>query len=386
MTRGGARTATIGVAICLVAAVAGRSTAADGIIDSQPVAARRLQPPARSFSLIATGDIITENAVTVAASAAAGGTGARFDFAPQFAPITAMLSSADIAICHMEIPIGDPGARPGGYGHSPYGGNLLLAPHEIAGDLHRAGFDRCSTASNHSYDLGDVGIDSTLAALDAVGITHVGTARSPAEAVAGMIMVNGVLLAHLSYTRFSNTPRPEASWRLNFAATPDRIAADVEAARTAGAEVVVVSVHIAQELLYAPLPADRQFVTELTAVARIDMVIEHGPHVIQPLEPVNGTWVFWSVGNFISGMGVPGYPHYADPRTLDEMAATARFTEVSPGTFSVEPWPVLLCNDPSTRTIYAPLLGPGDATTPAQVRADLQACIQRSTVAVAGLH
>jgi poly-gamma-glutamate capsule biosynthesis protein CapA/YwtB (metallophosphatase superfamily) len=329
--------------------------------------------------------VLTESPVMSAAAALAEGTGARFEFAPLFGPITAMISSADIAICHMETPIGAPGERPGVYGRSPFGGNLILAPYEIAAGLRRAGFDRCSTASNHSNDLAEPGIDTTLAALDQAGITHVGTARSPAEAATSIVTVNGVRLAHLSYTRFSNTSLPAEPWRLNFAFTPAQVAGDVNAARAAGAEVVVVSLHLSQELLPAPLPTDRQFVADLTALAHIDLVIEHGPHVIQPVEQVNGTWVYWSVGNFISGMGTPSSGKYSDLRTLDGLAAAARFTESSSGAFTVDPWPVLLCNEPITRTIYAPSAALGQPLPPI-VRSELEACSQRSASVVAGLH
>ena len=325
--------------------------------------AARLDPPRRSFSLLATGDVLTESPVALAAAAFAAGTPSRFDFAPLFGPITAMLSSADIAICHMEMPIGAPDDRSGVYGRSPFGGNLILAPYEIAGALRRVGFDRCSTASNHSNDLGVPGIDTTLAALDAAGITHAGTARTPNEATTTLLTVNGVKLAHLAYTRYSNTVLPADPWRVNFAATPQQVAADVSAARAAGAEVVVVSVHISKELLSEPAPEDRQFITDLTALAHIDLIIEHGPHVIQPVEQVNGTWVYWSVGNLISGMGSASRGKYADQRTLDGIAAGARFTETSPGTFTVEPWPVLLCNEVFTRVVYAPIgAGPEPST------------------------
>jgi poly-gamma-glutamate capsule biosynthesis protein CapA/YwtB (metallophosphatase superfamily) len=40
-------------------------------------------------------------------------------------------------------------------------------------------------------------------------------------------------------------------------------------------------------------------------MTHIDLLVEHGPHVIQPVEQVNGTWVYWSVGKLISGMGIP---------------------------------------------------------------------------------
>ncbi len=346
----------------------------------------RLDPPRRSFSLVATVDVLTESPVTIAAAAFAAGTAAQYDFAPLFAPITPMLSSVDVAICHMEMPIGTPGQRIGVYGRSPFGGNLILAPYEIADGLHRVGFDRCSTASNHSNDLGVPGIDSTLAALDAGGISHAGTARSPAEATTPSLMtVNGVRVAHLSYTRYSNTVLPADPWRVNYVVTPAQVAADVNAVRAAGAEVVVVSLHISKELLSAPAPDDRQFVVDLTALTHIDLLVEHGPHVIQPVEQVNGTWVYWSVGNLISGMGVPSTGKYADLRTLDGIAAGARFTETVSGSFTVEPWPVLLCVEPFTRLVYAPLSAPAGALPPL-VRSEMDQCIQRSMAVVPTLH
>ena len=125
---------------------------------------------------------------------------------------------------------------------------------------------------------------------------------------------------------------------------------------------------------------------DLTALAHVDLVIEHGPHVVQPLERVNGTWVYWSVGNFISGMGTPSRGVFADPRTLDELAASARFTETAPGVFSVEPWTVLLCNETASRTIYAPISALADRTLPPFVQAELAACLDRTRAVVPDLH
>ena len=387
MTGRTARLLSLSPLVWVAAIALAATTASSEVVDSTRLqAALRVTPPPRSFSLIATGDVLTESAVTSAATPSAAVSASRYDFAPLFAPIAAMIASADIAICHMELPIGLPSDRAGVYGASPFGGNLLLAPYEIAAAMKRVGFDRCSTASNHSNDLGVAGMDDTLAALDAAGVSHVGTARSPGEATTTLLTVNGVRLAHLSYTRYSNTTLPIEPWRVNFAASPAQIAADVDAARQQGAEVVVVSLHIYQELLPAPLPDDRQFVTDLTALTHIDLVVEHGPHVVQPVEKVNGTWVYWSVGNLISGMGTAGRGVYADPRTLDELAATARFTETAPGVFSVEPWPVLLCNEPFGRRVYAPVTALADPTLNPFVRSALQDCIARTISLVPDLH
>ena len=99
--------------------------------------------------------------------------------------------------------------------------------------------------------------------------------------------------------------------------------------------------------------------------------------MIQPVERVNGTVVYWSVGNLLSGMGVAGTGRYEDRRTLDGLLATARFTEVAPGRFDVEADPVLVCLDPSTRIAW-PAAGLTDPSTPPAVRPVLQACLDRS--------
>jgi len=346
--------------------------------------ARRQHPPLRTFTLAATGDVLTEGTV-VAAAASYAAPGQKYDFAPIFAPVAPILQSVDLAICHMELPIGGPNDHPGVYGRSPYGGNLLLAPHEVAAGLSATGFDRCSTASNHSIDLGVGGINSTLDAFDAVGVTHVGTARTPIESGLTTFVVNGVRLAHLSYTTSLNT-NPTDAFRLNYARSPERVAADVAAARLLGAEIVIVSMHVGMELLPAPTSGDRAFITTLTSLADVDLVIEHGPHVIQPLEQVNGTWVFWSVGNFVSGMGWAQAGRYADQRTADGLIATARFIETTPGNFTVDPTPVLICNEHNSRTVYPVITTLFDQTISPALRDQLQQCLARSAPVVADLR
>lgn len=346
--------------------------------------ARRQQPPLRTFTVAATGDVLTEGTV-VAAAAGYAAPGAKYDFAPIFAPVAPIIEAADLGICHMEVPIGGPNDHPGVYGRSPYGGNLLLAPHEVAAGLRATGFDRCSTASNHSLDLDVGGVNSTLDALDEAGISHAGTARTAAEAGITPFDVAGVRVAHLSYTTSLNT-NPTAQFRLNYAHSPEQVAADVAAARLLGAEVVIVSMHIGMELLPAPTPGDRAFITAITSLARVDLVIEHGPHVIQPLEQVNGTWVYWSVGNFVSGMGWAQAGRYADERTADGLIAAARFIETAPGTFSVVPTPVLIYDEHNSRTVYPVITTLFDPTISPALRDQLEDCLARSARVVTDLR
>jgi hypothetical protein len=85
-------------------------------------------------------------------------------------------------------------------------------------------------------------------------------------------------------------------------------------------------------------------------------------------------------------MGTPGRGVFADPRTLDELAASARFTETSPGVFSVDPWPVLLCNETLSRAVYAPITALADTSLSPVVRGELQDCIVRSLSVITDLH
>lgn len=347
--------------------------------------AQRLNPPGRTFDIVAVGDWLSEGLVNNAAAAAAP-PGVRYDHEPLLRPIAPIISSADLAICHMEIPIGVPGAKAGFLGRSAYGSSLIAAPYEAAGDLRRVGFDRCSTASNHSYDMGTAGIGTTLQAFDDVGITHTGTARTAQEAQPKPFAVNGVQVAHLSFARNSNTGFPSDPWKLRQAVTATNVINDVATARAAGAEVVIVSLHVYVEMQKAPTADDRALVNQIVAQAKPDLILIHGPHVVQPVERVGGTLVYWSLGNFISGMGVAGRDKYSDTRTLDGLMATVRFTEQPDGTWRTEPWTVLLCNVTGSRKVYPGVNSLFDPSITGTLRTQLQNCFNRSTAVVADLR
>ena len=339
--------------------------------------ATRLTTPRRSLSVIAGGDVLTEERVRFSAARAGAMTGARFDFGPMFGEVREVLEAADLAICHMEIPIGAPGGSFGNAGRSPFGGNLLHAPNEVAGGLRSVGFDRCSTASNHANDLGTAGIDSTVNALNGVGISTTGSARSANEAAVSVFEVGRVRVAHLSYTTYSNTVLPSEPWRLNYARDPWRVAADVDAARGAGAEIVLLSLHVSTELQTGPTIGDRSLVTSVTAMSDVDAIFMHGPHVVQPFEVVNDTPVWWSLGNFVSEMGPPSTGRYANAGTSDGLLAFVRFDERTSGGFTVTTDSVAICNDFADRTVRAATIGLARVDLPTRVHNELAQCLGR---------
>ncbi len=249
------------------------------------------------FTLAVTGDILLHMPVNSRAATFASerGTG-RYDFRPMFDRVRPLLSGVDLALCHLETPLSPDDA-------DIRGNPVFSSPYEIAAAIHDAGFDGCSTASNHSYDGSEGGVRATLDHLDVAGVGHSGSARTEAEASrARLYDANGVRVAHLAYTTFLNGSHPSEPWMINLAA-PERIeqiVADARAARAAGAQFVVVSVHWGIEFARTPSAAQDQLADLLTGIEEIDLVVGHHAHVIQPIERRNGKWVVFGLGNLLS--------------------------------------------------------------------------------------
>ncbi|HEX9260832.1 MAG TPA: CapA family protein [Acidimicrobiales bacterium] len=282
-------------------------------------------PTPRSFTVAATGDILLHKTVWSAAARYGRASAQRFDFRPMFAEVRPVLSAADLAICHLETPIAPAFAPLSSY---PSFG----VPAEIAQAIAWAGYDRCSTASNHSLDRGKPGIDRTLDVLDAQGVGHSGTARNAAEAAPQVFEVNGVRVSHLSYTYWFNGYRlwKDQPWRAN-QIDPARIVADAATARSLGAEYVIVSLHWGTEGLSTANAYQKAVAAAVTASGQIDLVLGHHAHVVQPIAVVNGHWVAYGLSNFLSGMFPTGR---AGPRVADGMIVQFRITERPEGGFN----------------------------------------------------
>jgi poly-gamma-glutamate synthesis protein (capsule biosynthesis protein) len=223
---------------------------------------------------------------------------AGFDFDPMFADLMPLLETVDLAVCHLETPIAPAGEE--FTTHPRYG-----VPAEIVDAIAAAGYDRCSTASNHSADRGVAGIDRTVEVIESRGLHQSGMARRPAEIRPRLFDVGGVAVAHLSYTwSFNGLSLPEGEeWR-SAIIDPDRILDDARAARSIGADIVIVSVHWGAEAVTEPTHFQRDVADAITADGLIDLVIGHHAHVLQPIERINGTWVLFGLGNILSNLPV----------------------------------------------------------------------------------
>ncbi|MFB8774688.1 CapA family protein [Streptomyces broussonetiae] len=276
------------------------------------------------FTLVASGDVLPHSSIIDRARFDAGGRG--HDFRPMFEGIEPVVARADLALCHMETVYGENG-RYSGY-------PAFKSPPEIARALSETGYDGCSTASNHTLDDGADGIRRTLDALDRAGVRHAGSARTEAEAAGVTLLRAGTArVAHLAYTYGTNgLPLPAGQpWAVNLLGE-ERIVADARAARTAGADVVVVSVHWGTEWQDAPDQQQLTLADRLTAATTgerpdIDLVLGTHAHVPQAYEKVNGTWVIYGMGDQIAGEMV-NHQGAVDPR--GNQSTVGRFTFAPP--------------------------------------------------------
>lgn len=273
----------------------GDTTATAATSTTDPPPPTTTEPPPVELTLAFGGDILTHLPLVETARDHGAAVGAPYDFGPLLAPLAPVVGAADLALCHLEVPLVADGQAVSGY-------PSFHAPRELAPALAAAGYDGCSTASNHSLDGGMPGIVATLDTFDATGLGHAGTARNEPEATTPRIYdVDGARIAHLSYAYgFNGYQLPaDAPWAANLIDV-DRIAADARAARAAGAQLVVVSVHWGTEYRSDPDDAQDDVAAGIAAIPEVDLVIGHHAHVVQPVQRVGDTWVVFGLGNQIS--------------------------------------------------------------------------------------
>lgn len=275
----------------------------------------RTRPAVVHLTIAASGDLLIHSPVWERAAANAGGRG--YDFAPMFRLIRPYIAGADLALCHVETPMTP---RP------PRGYPVFNTPPALARAIRSTGWDACDTASNHSLDLGQYGIDETGAALHRAGIAHTGSFRSAAAARRPLLLhAKGVTVAFLAYTAVSNGQVQPHPWSLNTASAP-RILRDARRARRAGADVVIVNLHWGDEYRSAPSTAQLRLARALTRSRAITAIVGQHVHVVQPIRRINGTLVVFGEGNLVSNQT----PACCAPGAQDGLIALLRL-RVVPG-------------------------------------------------------
>ena len=259
------------------------------------------KPQVYRASLFMTGDALLHEGIWLDASD--WGRSTVYNFEPMMGEIAGHAAKYDLAYYNQETILG--GTELGLSGYPAFNG-----PKEFGRDMVNMGFDLVSTATNHSLDMGEAGITSSLEFWDTQNVIHAGTARSKEEA--DMIKtgeVNGITYAFLSWTYGCNGLQPPVGkeWMVNIygdgVTYTDRRNEMLEQIRKADemADVVIVAAHWGTE--YAmEVNADQQELSLAMSEAGADIIVGNHPHVIQPVSWINNgkTICYYAMGNLVS--------------------------------------------------------------------------------------
>jgi len=254
--------------------------------------------PIERRTMLFSGDVLSHTPVIASALNYGDGAAWPYDYRPMFDKVRDRLSDADLAICVLETPVSVDNTNLTGY-------PTFNAPRELPDALVDAGYDGCSTASNHSMDRGPSGVARTLDQMDRAGLGHAGMARTEAEALAPTIYeLDGLAVAHLSYTYGLNgfVLPDDAPWLVNVN-NVEAIAAEAARARGAGADIVVLSIQWGNEYQRTPSTAQldlAQIITGRSGDGRVDVIVGNHAHVVQPVDEVNDVPVIYGLGNSLS--------------------------------------------------------------------------------------
>lgn len=295
-----------------VAAEPAAASPAPGAAEAAP-APRSDAAPAEASApevvLAAAGDVV----INPRALASARSFDDEGGFARMIAGLAEALSpSDDLVLANLETPLVDD-VNPLSPGWPP----ILGATPGLSRALAAAGVQVVSVANNHAYDQSHVGLSRTLETLAGDGIVAVGAGPTVEAAFApARLERRGLRVAVLAFTDSMNRQaRLRGHDPVHVARLWDdaRAVAAVEAAARE-ADLVVLSLHWSTDFVMEPTAAQRRQ-ARLLVDAGADVILGTGPHVLQPVERMEGprgeAVVAYSLGNIVSGMGqhyVLGHP------------------------------------------------------------------------------
>ena len=221
-----------------------------------------------------------------------------YDFTPIYKNLANDIGAADIAYINQETVLG--GDHKGFSGYPNFN-----TPSGMAQSLVTLGFDIVNGSNNHTLDMGTDGLLNSLDYWsefeDEVVFTGAFSSQEHRDTIP-VLERDGMKVSFLTYTYGTNGHVREASYQVNYF-DPDLITNDVKRAQEIS-DFVVVAPHWGTE--YAMTPNDMQLeYAQLMADLEVDAVIGSHPHVIQPVEWVEGatghqTLVAYSLGDVIS--------------------------------------------------------------------------------------
>jgi len=265
-----------------------------------PAPVTPLPPAVNTVSFIGCGDNLTYYGNTREAKSLAEAGGRTYNFKPTFSNVESLIAEADIAFINQENVMS--ASAPIAYYPR------FNCPTDMAYDLKELGFDVLNIATNHMLDIGEQGLRETIDLLEELDITFLGGYKDQTDAERiRVIEKNGIRIAFLSYTYFTNyLSLPKGSEMVIPYLENEELIKKQFALAKEVSDVILVSVHWGDENTFKPNAIQKQY-AQLFADLGAAAVIGHHPHVIQPIEWIEGSegnrmLCVYSLGNFIAEM------------------------------------------------------------------------------------
>ena len=250
------------------------------------------------ISLVAVGDALIHNGVYMDADTYKKGADGyeAYDFKKMFTYIKDMIKDYDLKFYNQETVIGGKNL---GLSNYP----CFNSPDEIGLDLIDTGFNMVNLTTNHTKDKGIAGVKYSSEFWKKQrekGVYSVGSYVSEEDRTeARFAEKNGIKYALLGYSTVTNgftiSDADSHYWVLW---DKQKAKADIERIKDK-VDVIIVSMHWGVEYTHEPTQEEREIAKYLSDLG-VNIIIGHHPHVIQPIEFVGDTLVFYSLGNFIS--------------------------------------------------------------------------------------
>lgn len=216
-----------------------------------------------------------------------------YDFSSMLKALEDVIPKYDLAFYNQETILGGKEL-----GLSTY--PAFNSPQEFGDNMLSLGFNLVSLANNHTLDRGEKAVKSSLAywkdkpALTAGSYESFQTRNAPK-----ILEKNGIKYALLAYTYGTNgIPVPKGKEYLVNVYTKAMLENDIRAIREQ-VDLLIVSMHWGIEYEFEPNAEQKKY-AKLLADLGVDLVIGTHPHVVQPVEYIGDTLVFYSLGNLIS--------------------------------------------------------------------------------------
>ncbi|MDR0746297.1 MAG: CapA family protein [Helicobacteraceae bacterium] len=244
--------------------------------------------------LIAAGDNLIHSRLIADAKNKDG-----YDFTPIYEKIKPLVKSADLAFINQETPIAGES-----FGYSGY--PAFNAPTAVGDAIYETGFRVINHASNHAMDKGKRAVLAMInfweKRPDAIVLgIH---ASKEDRAKKRIVSIKGVKIGFLAYTYGLNGIRlPKDSPYLVSMIDLGVMAEEIDALRPL-CDFLLVSMHWGTEYAHVP-DKQQERLAAFLAEHKVDLIIGHHPHVLQPVRWVQRqdgakTLVYFSLGNFVS--------------------------------------------------------------------------------------